>query len=75
MCAGVTYAVLPAAVPITLAVRGKQVKIRRRGTAPSAFFPPAAGVPEHELRAAVADDGRHRTTPIDFGNHAAQKQL
>jgi hypothetical protein len=35
----------------------------------AAFFTPAAGVPEHEPRAAV-----HRTTPIDFGDHAAQKQ-
>jgi glyoxylase-like metal-dependent hydrolase (beta-lactamase superfamily II) len=28
----------------------------------AAFFTPAAGVPEHELRAAVAAEGRHRTT-------------
>jgi hypothetical protein len=40
----------------------------------AAFFTPAAGVREHELRAAVADEGRHRTTPINFGDHAAQKQ-
>jgi hypothetical protein len=44
------------------------------GTAGHDHVEGVLGIAVSELRAAVADEGRHRTTPIDFGDHAARKQ-